>query len=379
MGKKTASAPEPDPKIGEAALRQAELGEDWLVFAEEQFDVANERQGELDALTKRIGESQLATQEQADRWAVEDRSRYEDRFQPVEDQFVDEATQWDSRERQERMAGEARADVLSSAAAQREQRSRELASMGVRPDSGRYRGQSRADHLATGLAAAGAENQARNQVRKEGVAMRADAANMGRGLPSQAASAASLGLGAGNSALQGAQGAEGNFRANSQIMGQGFSGAMQGQRGMASTLNTQHQNQLQAWSANQQAASQGVAGVASALGTGIGAYAALSSKELKEDKRPVDGALEAINGLPVESWKYKDGVADGGEHIGPYAEDFQRQTGKGDGQSIPIVDAIGLALKGIQELSEKVDGKNGGGRKKRRRPETIEGEYREIT
>ena len=59
--------------------------------------------------------------------------------------------------------------------------------------------------------------------------------------------------------------------------------------------------------------------------------------------------------MPVEKWKYKDGVADEGQHIGVYAEDFQQATGMGDGKTINLVDGLGLTMKAVQELSEKVD------------------------
>lgn len=370
MGKSSggSSSPKPDKNIGIAAREQAELGREWLKFAEEQFEVGNIRQGELDELTKRIGEQQLSTQDQANEWARADRERWETQFRPIEDRLIEDATGWDSDERQAQRAAEARGDVMTAAAGQRGQTQREMASMGLNPASGRFQGQNRASEMATGLAAAGAQNQARNQVRSEGMAFRADAANMGRGLPSQAAQGAALGLQAGNSALGGAMGAEGNFRANQGIMGQGFGGAMQGYANQANILNQQHQNQLQAWSANQQAAAQNTSGLFGAIGTGLGTWAGMaSSKEFKENKRPVSGALEAIKGLPVEAWDYKEGIADGGSHIGPYAEDFQRQTGMGDGQTIPIIDAIGLALKGIQELDEKIDGRS--------RPQAVDGEY----
>ena len=78
---------------------------------------------------------------------------------------------------------------------------------------------------------------------------------------------------------------------------------------------------------------------------------------MKEDKSAInDGAaLDAVNSMPVEEWTYKDGVADGGRHIGPYAEDFQRATGKGDGRSINIIDSLGVTMKAVQDLSKKVD------------------------
>lgn len=359
------SAPDPDPRIGEAALMNAELGRDWLAFAREQFNIANERQAELDELTKLIGQQQIEMSERQMRWSEEDRRRYQDLFQPLEDRFVEEASTWDSQERQAQRAAEAKADVLQNAAAQRAASQRQAASMGVNPASGRFQGLDRASDLQTALAAAGAQNQARDQVRKEGMAMRADAVNVGRGLPAQSAQAASLGLSAGNSALAGAQGANASFMNNTNIMGQGYQGAMSGYSNMANILNQQYQNQLQAWAANQQATATGIGGIASAIGTGIGAYAALSSKAKKTDKKPVKGALQAIKGLPVESWKYKpeaQGKAPPGvippddkRHIGPYAEDFKKQTGRGDGKTIPLQDAIGVTMKAVQELDDKVE------------------------
>ncbi|EIL8295821.1 tail fiber domain-containing protein [Salmonella enterica] len=80
-----------------------------------------------------------------------------------------------------------------------------------------------------------------------------------------------------------------------------------------------------------------------------------SSKSVKENKKPVNGALNALNGLNIQSWKYKDGVEDSSQHIGPYAEDWQRVTGLGNGQSIPVVDAVGVTMKAVQELNDKVE------------------------
>ena len=197
-------------------------------------------------------------------------------------------------------------------------------------------------------------------------AARADTANMGRGLPSQAAQAAGLGLSAGGAALSGAHGAHQSFMGNVGIMGQGFGGAMQGYSNQANILNQQYQNQLAAWSANQQAAAQESAGLFGAIGTGLGAYAALSSEDKKENKRPVRGALQAIKGLPIEAWNYteeaqmqpvREGIIppDNRQHVGTYAEDFHEQTGVGDGETIPVMDAIGLTMKAVQELDEKVE------------------------
>lgn len=355
-GGKGGSAPAPDPNIGYAALLQAQTGEKWLAFAEEQFAVGNERQKGIDALTNQVTQAQLDTMNQSNSWAKEDRGRYKSVFQPMEDKFIDEANNWDSAARQDKMAAEAKADVLASADQQRQASTRQLSAMGINPASGRFAGVNRAGETATALNAAGAQNQARNTVRTQGMALRADAINMGKGMASQAAGAAGLGLNAGNSVTGNAANANNQWRANQGVMAQGYQGAMQGYAGQASTLNSLYGNQLQGWSAQQQLNSANAAGLMSGIGTmaGLG-IAAFSSKDYKEDKRPIDGALDAVNSMPVERWKYKDGISDGGEHIGPYAEDFQKATGAGDGKTINLVDGMGITMKAVQELSEKVD------------------------
>jgi len=375
------SAPSPDPRIGEAALEQAELGKQWLDFAKVEAGNAKERQKVLDDLTARIGEQQINTQDQANEWSKEDRSRWENVFRPIEDRIVKDANEWDSPERQSDRAAEAKADVMTNASQQKGATERNLASMGVNPNSGRYAGATKAVEQNTALAGAGAQNKARNQVRTEGMALRSDAANMGRGLPSQAAQGAALGLKAGNSALAGQTGANREARGSVDIMGQGYQGAMAGNAGMMDGLNTQYNNQLNAWSTNRQAAAQESAGFWGGLGQAAGTAGALmvSSKDYKTDKAPVEGsAMEAIKGLPVEQWRYKDGVQDGGqqEHIGPYAEDFQKQTGAGDGKMIPMQDMMGLQLKAIQELGMKVEAMSGK-KKTGRRPSDIKAGYEE--
>jgi hypothetical protein len=473
-------APAPDPNIGKAALKNAQLGEEWLTFAKDQFDIANDRQIELDDLTKRIGESQLATQDKMNQWADEDRSNamadrewalgerdkfsnlandlrgraddiagqasiyrgwaQEDRefakdlredydkFRPVNDKIISDSMNWDSKSRLADRAAEARADVMTAGAAAQQQNERAMASMGINPNSGRFQSGTRLAALQTGLTAAGAQNAARSQARNEAVGMRQNAAALGQNVLGQSQNAtqianstaslanvtdglsldatktgmaadgmsmgaagfaagqynaglgaAGLGVNSGAAAQSGALANHGSFVGNTGIVGQGYQGAMSGYSNQANILNQQHQNQLQAWSANQQAAGAGIGGLFGAIGSGIGAFAALSDKDAKTKKKPVKGALEAVKGLPVEAWEYtKEGQkrevaadiipADDKRHIGTYAQDFARETGIGDGKSIPLQDAIGITMKAVQELDDKVErvAAKGGKRTKQR-------------
>jgi hypothetical protein len=355
---KAPEAPKPDPNIGRAALAQAEMGQAWLDFSKEAFKISEARQVELDAITKEIANQQIEIGETQFDWAKSDRARYESTFKPLEDEFIREASNYGSEERQDSLAAEARSDVLSAAAGERAAAQRDAASMGLNPASGRFAGLSRASELGTALGAAGAETNARQMVRDKGLALKADVANLGRGLPAQSAQATALGLNAGGSAagLYGA--ANQQYLASTGIMGQGYRGAMAGYAGQASTLNQQYGQQLDAWRTQVSSQNTATSALFGGIGTILGAGIMRSDENLKEDKSPIpEGeALDAIRDMRVEEWSYKDGVADEGRHIGTYAQDFQAATGKGDGRTINLQDAIGLTMKAVQDLDAKVEG-----------------------
>ena len=270
------SAPSPDPNIGKAALKNAQVGEDWLKFAEEQFKVSNERQVGQDKLANEVTQQQLDSSKQAQGWATADRDRYETVFRPMQDQFIDEANSWDSAERQSARAAEAKADVMNNSALARQASERNMASMGVDPTSGRYAGVTRAGDQATALSAAGAENNARSTVRKEGVAMRADAINMGNGLAVNPATSLGLSSSTGSAAYGTTAANNAQAAGLGGIMGQGYQGAMSGNSSMAGILNQQYGNQLNAWqaqnAANSASSSSLWGGIGSAAGMGLMAF-----------------------------------------------------------------------------------------------------------
>lgn len=315
MGKSSSPAPAPDPNIGIAALKNAQIGEDWLKFAREQFDVGNVRQEELDALTKAVIDQQMQTQGETNAWAREDRDRTKSVFQPLQNEFVEEASAYGSKARQEEAASEARADVVQAMGIQSEANSRQMARMGINPNSGRFQEQNRLDNLNTALASAGAQNSARTQLRDKALALKGDAINIGAGLPSSAAAAYGIGMNAGNSATGNAVQANGNWRANVGIVGQGMQGAMQGYANQGNILNSLYGNQINAWAAQQQADSASAAGLGSMIGTiggaaltgGTGSLAAKlfagSDIRIKTNIKQI-GTLN--NGIKLYSFEYVD-------------------------------------------------------------------------
>lgn len=363
------SSAKSDPMVGIASIMQAQaaqaqvqLGQDWLSFSKEQFGIANERQKEIDVLTKQVTGQQIRSMTNANQWAEEDRTRWKDKFLPLQDKYIDKASNWDSAEKQAAAAAEAKADVQNSIAEQKAQSERAMAANGVRPDSGQYAGLDRATQLQGGLASAGAQNQARKQLRNEAMALQGDALNIGSNLPSQAGSFLGTGMQAGNSAVGNNINNQNSWRANIGIMNTGFEGAMTGWNNSANIWRNIGKDRTDMLNYSDKMRAESMQGLMGGAGQLFGAVLGMSSKEAKEDKREVRGVLEALKEMPVESWRYKqEAVDDGGEpHVGTYAEDFKKATGLGDGKSINLMDAIGVTMGAVKELAEKVESIKGG-------------------
>ncbi len=305
MGKKS-KAPAPDPRMGEAAMKSAEVGEKYLGFMRDQANTTN-------------------------RWADEDRTRSKTVFQPVEDQYIKDAIAYDSPARKEAMAAEAVADVRQQGAISRGTTARSLGAVGVNPASGRAMETAARGATAEALAAAGAANGARRAVEATAEGMRGNVINLGKGMAVNPATS----MGLSNSAAA-----------------SGANGAMSGYGQQATILNQDFANRTAQWQGNQSSASA----LGGAFGQLIGAMPFMaSSKEVKENRRPVMGVLDAVREMPVEKWNYKAGEGDGGEHIGTYAEDFTKKTGLGNGKEISVIDAIGVSMGAIKELADKVE------------------------
>ena len=88
------------------------------------------------------------------------------------------------------------------------------------------------------------------------------------------------------------------------------------------------------------------------LGGTLGAAAIKCGREFKHRMRPeLHGIANKVCELNVERWQYRDDD-EGTEHLGPYADEFERIFGLGNGHEIPAVDAVGVCLKAIQEIIE---------------------------
>lgn len=349
----------PDPMIGQAAKQNADLAGrafDWYKQAYEQD--YKPRQQRMDMLTNTLVSDYLDTQRQNKDMAREQLARQKALFYPVEEKMVNDAMNYDSAARMEQQAGQAAADVNQQMSNARAQQNRSMAAYGLGgPDSGAFAATNARLTLGQALGAAGAENKARQDVQDKAIALRAGAANFGRGLGTQAAQGFGLSMQANAGAGGQQQMANQSALQGYGVMGQGFNTAMQGWNNAG---NLAYQNTM----ANIQSEQANNSGMNALLGAGGnilgmwagGGFKGFSSKTMKTDKTPVrDGAaLRGVNNLDVEGWRYKaDPTAE--PHVGPYAEDFQREFGVGDGKTIDMRDAIGVTMKAVQDLSSRLD------------------------
>ena len=85
--------------------------------------------------------------------------------------------------------------------------------------------------------------------------------------------------------------------------------------------------------------------------------------EIEPIKKYLDkgkGFLDRIVRTPISKWKYRDGIADEDEHIGPMAQDVHRNLGPKvapDGKKVDLISLTGINMSAIKELHERVGSK----------------------
>lgn len=285
----------------------------------------------------------------------ENNDYYKDVFRPVELTMVDESMNAGSQSDQDEQAGRAVSDVGAQFEAQRAQRARDTAAMGLDPSSGAAQAGVREMDMAEALGKSNAATNARTAAKDKGIALRAGAASFGRNMTNTAGQSLASSVGSGATAAQTAGAGVGNqLAANGQMAG-GWNGQYQA----GNTLMTGANNTFNAQMGAAQMEGQGMANLGSALGMGA-SLMMKSSRGLKRRIAPVDKdrALDAVASLDVDAWKYKPGVSDEGEHIGPYAEDVRDKLGENvapDGKAIDVVSMIGAQTAAIGALKDKMD------------------------
>lgn len=301
MGSKN-SVPTPPDLSGvanaskEASELQYKLGQDQLQWARDQY-------AQNKGTTDKVVDSLLSSQDQTQQQAKEYYQRYKDVYEPAQDRYLADAEAYDTPQRRDQQIGAAQAAVGQNFDAARDAATRQLESFGVDPSSTRYAALDIGTRSQEAAAKAAAGTQAGLNTEATGLALRANAINMGNGLPGQSnasyGTSAGTGTGAvnsGNSTMATGASAMGNPTSY-------LSGGNSAIGNWGNTLNQGYQNSLSAWKADQSASS----GWGSALGTiaGIGAkmYGFADGGAIPMEASPSQGAVTddvpaQVNGGP---------------------------------------------------------------------------------
>lgn len=260
------SSPPPPPDLSGVSAASEEVARIQQQTAAEQLAWAREQDTANRETLNRVLGVQLPAMEDQFQNAREDRERWETQFRPIEDQFIEEAMNYDSADRREREMGGAIADVGSQFDAQRRNALQRLESYGVDPSQTRNSALDIGVRTAQAAAQAGAATGARNRIEDTGRALRSDAVNMGRGALSNVASSYGQSVAAGQAGVGGANQTTGTS-ASAMQGGLGFSGqALQGYNQSANIQNSGYQNQMQSYNAQQQQTAGMMQGVGSIAG-----------------------------------------------------------------------------------------------------------------
>lgn len=262
MGSKAPEAPDLTP-MAEGSVETARMAQD---LAREQMAWAREQDGMNRQLLDRVLTGQEQVQNETLGNAREDRQRYEEVYQPLENNLVSEFQNYDSPQRREMERGRAMSDVAQSFDAARRNSLQRLESYGVDPSQTRNAALDIGVRTQQAAAQAGAATAADRSTEQTGRALRAEAINIGRGLPSNVAASYGQSLQAGNSMVGNANQTT-NTGAGAMSTANGSMNTAIGGFGQAgNTMSQGYQGQMAQYNANQNAATGALSGVAGIAG-----------------------------------------------------------------------------------------------------------------
>lgn len=332
-------APTPDPQIGAASKEAIQLGRD-------QYNSQQALLAKFSPLYEQ--QIKLSQEAQAKNTARSDAQwqQYTDTFKPLEEKMAATVAGYDTQERRDKASADAMAGVTGTFDQARQGLTESLNQQGIGGSSGKGLALRNAMAIEEAKAKAGAGASAIRGVESTGLSLLGSATNFGRGLTN-------TGLQTGQAAQSNGNNATGQVSGLSGMTGAGFGAAMQGYGTGINGLTADYQ--ARAAATNQQ---NGIFG--DLLGAGASmAGMFMSTKEAKDSGARVDGkkALKGLAALDVDEWTYKPGQGDGGDHVGPYAEDVNREFGDDaapGGKMINMVEMSKTNAKALRELTTQV-------------------------
>jgi len=247
----------------EAAAAQREIAADQLSWSREQW-------AEQWPVTQRYMESMVGATDAQLGNAARDRARYEGTFQPLENQLVRTAQEWNTPARASQEAGRAMADVAQSFEAQRKTALSTLESYGIDPSQTRFGALDLGTRVAQAAATSAAGTQARRNTEATGLSLLGEAINIGKGYPGQVAQSYGGATTAGQAGVNAGVNTAGTY---GQMMGSplGWAGASNQVLGnWGNTMNQNYQNSINAAKVDNDASGNMMSGIGSLIGGAIG-------------------------------------------------------------------------------------------------------------
>lgn len=229
----------------QAAEKQYQLGKEQLDWAK---DVYKEYQPYVLEGTKQS----LEDQKWSSQTARDQYDFYTDTYKPLEKEYVDQARSWDTPERREQMAGQAQAAVASQFEQARTAAAQQLEAFGVDPSSTRYAALDLGTRTQQAAAAAGAGTKAIQDVEMQGMGLKSQAINTGRGYQQNVNQTVGTGSSAG---AAGTGGLTSFFGTSSNAMTAPvawFNAGNQAQGNAITAFNNSYRNPIYAQQINQQ-------------------------------------------------------------------------------------------------------------------------------
>lgn len=289
-----------------------------LDFRKQQYKDAQPRLSQLYDMADRVGQSQLDQMKSATAKSDAQWADYNNTYRPLEMQVANEAKAAGGEADQNDASGKAIQSARLQQGISRAATERNLASMGVNPNSARFAAGLQAADVMGAANAAGMATGARTDAKNRGMSLRAGAAATGRGQVNTSGQMMGLSSASGAGATGAANtGANGNLGWAQYVSGAGANqqqAAANGMSGANAMLSAQTSNyNAQLATSNQDS---GIMGLAGTLG---GAYiSTLSDRRLKENIEYVG----TENGIPLYAFDYVDGLGlPDGRFIGVMAQD----------------------------------------------------------
>lgn len=319
MGSKSSAPSSPDYSSTAAASEYAAQLE--AQTSKDQLDWSKSEYNDIAPYTKAYLQSMTDVSNTSISEAKDQQSFYDQYYKPLEAQFATTAAGYNAPARAEQQSAAAQADVANSFAAQRQSSLQSLESYGIDPSQTRYGALDLGTRISQAAAQASAGTQSRLNTEATGLALQGEAINVGRGYSSAIAQSYNT---AQSSGASGISAANQTYGTGSSSMGTGVQWGQLSNQSYGTSINaknTQFNNELSAYNAENAVSSSEASGIGSLVGgLGMASILKFSDRALKTDIREIG---ETDRGIPIVTYRYK-GEPKNALHVGVLAQDARK-------------------------------------------------------